>query len=189
MRMSKEAMAEHHQAIVAAAAKLFREGGIDRTSMAEVMQAAGLTHGGFYRHFDSKDALVAEAVTAAFDEFITWLASRKEKHGSGDAAAAFAARYLSDTHFKSPGQGCPVPTLGIDLAREDVDARKPFAEGVERLVAALAEGMGGNSCQRRAAALRRLATLAGAIVIARAVDGELAADVLAACRSPESDNE
>lgn len=182
-------MAEHHQAIVAAAAKLFREAGIDRTSVAEVMRAAGLTHGGFYRHFDSKDVLVAEAVAAAFDEFITWLASTKEKHGAGDAAAAFAARYLSDAHFKNPGQGCPVPTLGIDLAREDIDARKPFTEGVERLVAALAEGLEGNGRQHRAAALRRLATLAGAIVVARAVDSELAADVLAACRSPESDKE
>ncbi|WP_165351185.1 TetR/AcrR family transcriptional regulator [Ciceribacter ferrooxidans] len=187
MRVSKKAMAEHHQAIVSAAARLFREEGIGRTSVAEVMQAAGLTHGGFYRHFDSKEALVAEAVTAAFDEFVEWLASRKEKNGAGDAVATFSERYLSDAHFKRPGQGCPIPTFGIDLAREDQDARKPFAEGVERLVAALADGMRGNSRQRRAAAMRRLATLAGAIVIARAVDRELAAEVLAACRGPESE--
>lgn len=189
MRMSKEAMAEHHQAIVAAAARLFREAGIDRTSVAEVMQAAGLTHGGFYRHFDSKEALVAEAVTVAFDEFIEWLVSQTEKQGAVDAVEGFTARYLSDAHFRKPGQGCPIPTLGIDLAREDQDARNPFAEGVERLVAALAKGMQGNSRQRRAAALRRLATLAGAVVIARAVDGKLSADVLAACRGPESDKE
>lgn len=186
MRMSKEAMAEHHQAIVAAAAKLFREAGIDRTSVAEVMQAAGLTHGGFYRHFDSKDALVSEAVTVAFDEFVEWLAARTKKSGHGGAVAAFTERYLSDDHFESPGRGCPVPTLGIDLARGDQHARKPFAEGVERLVAALSEGMRGNNRQRRAAALRRLAALAGAIVIARAVDGELATELLAACRETGS---
>jgi TetR/AcrR family transcriptional repressor of nem operon len=186
MRMSKEAMAENHHAIVAAGARLFREAGIGGASVAEVMQAAGLTHGGFYRHFDSKEALVAEAVTVAFDEFVEWLASRTKKSGAGGAVAAFTERYLSDDHFRSPGRGCPIPTLGVDLAREDTDARKPFAEGVERLVAALAEGMRGNSRQRRAAALRRLATLAGAIVIARAVDRELAAEVLAACRSAEN---
>ncbi|MGE0283486.1 MAG: TetR/AcrR family transcriptional regulator [Rhizobiaceae bacterium] len=186
MRMSKEAMAKHHQAIVAAAARLFREAGIDRTSVAQVMEAAGLTHGGFYRHFDSKEALVAEAVTTAFDEFVEWLASRAKKTGAGGAAAAFTERYLSHDHFESPGRGCPIPTLGIDLARGDQDARKPFAEGVERLVAALSEGMRGNGRLRRAVALRHLATLAGAILIARAVDGELATELLAACR--EHDN-
>src|SRR5262249_19535338 len=118
---------------------------------------------------------------------VEWLALQTEKQGSADAVEAFTARYLSDAHFKKPGRGCPIPTLGIDLARQDQDARKPFGKGVERLIGALAEGMRGSRRERRAAALRRLATLAGAIVIARAVDGELAAEVLAACRSPESD--
>ena len=186
MRMTKEAMTEHHLAIVAAAARLLREGGIDRTGVADVMQAAGLTHGGFYRHFASKEALVAEAVAEAFDEFIEWLASEAKTKGPDGAVAAFTERYLSDVHLNNPGRGCPIPTLGIDLAREDQDARKPFAEGVERLVETLAEGMPGDSGQRRGAALRRLATLAGALVIARAVGGDLAAEILSACRSPGS---
>ncbi len=68
MRMSREAMADHHEQIVSAASRMLRERGIEGTSVADLMQAVGLTHGGFYRHFESKDALVAEAAEAAFAE-------------------------------------------------------------------------------------------------------------------------
>lgn len=186
MRMSKQAMADNHQTILAAASRLFREKGIDRTSVADVMQAAGLTHGGFYRHFDSKEALVDAAVSAAFDEFLPWLAERSVKRGGRNAAAAFAARYLSDAHVDAPGSGCPIPTLGVDLARQEQQGRMSFDAGVGRLIDALAEGMPGTARQRRAAAARQLAMLAGAVVIARAVDEELAAEVLAACRQADA---
>src|SRR5437868_1880760 len=106
MRMSKEAMARHHDEIVAGASRMLRERGIERTSVADLMQAAGLTHGGFYRHFDSKDALVAEAAQSIYDNLVQGLTTKAEKLGEVDAVADYVEKYLTRQHVSHPGAGC-----------------------------------------------------------------------------------
>jgi TetR/AcrR family transcriptional repressor of nem operon len=183
MRMSREAMARHHEEIVAAAARMLRERGVEGTSVADLMQAAGLTHGGFYRHFDSKDALVAEASEAAFAGMLDAIETSFEKLGAAEGLKRFVGRYLSSGHVKGPGSGCPVAALGAEAARAGAGVRKVFAERTRKQIDKLATGLKGDGAERRAKAARLLATLVGAVVVARASgDDRLAAEVLSACR-------
>src|SRR5260370_6003258 len=115
MRRSREAAAETRKRIVRAAARKFREQGIVATGLADLMKAAGLTHGGFYKHFASKDQLVAEATTAALDTVLEGMAA----HPTTSAAVA---AYLSARHRDNPASGCPLAALGGELARSDKKA-------------------------------------------------------------------
>ena len=144
-----------------------RERGIEGASVADVMSEAGMTHGGFYRHFDTKEALLASALQSAFDQIMAELDRRLAEDAPEVAVADFHAFYLSQGHVDQPGIGCPVAAVGA---------------GVNRMVEALAKGMKGSARARRAAALRELATLAGALVIARASDPDTARDMLSACK-------
>jgi len=116
MRKSREEAAETHKRIVQAAARQFREKGIAATGLAELMKAAGLTHGGFYKHFASKDQLVAEATAAAVDSLL------KEMAAHPTFKSALAA-YLSTRHRDNPASGCPLAALGDELARSGKEAR------------------------------------------------------------------
>ena len=183
MRMSKEAMARHHDEIVGAASRMLRERGIEGTSVADLMQAAGLTHGGFYRHFDSKEALVAEAAQSIYDNLVQGLATKAEKTSEAEAVADYVEKYLTRYHVSHPGAGCVMAALGVEAAREGADVQRVFANGTQRTIDKLAAGLSGTPAERRAKAIRTLTSLVGAVVIARAVgDGALSEEVLTANR-------
>lgn len=175
MRMSQADKDKSHARIVASAARLLRERGIDGASVSDVMNDAGMTHGGFYKHFANKEALVDSALEAAFAAFIATLTS-----GKPEAAQAWRALYLSDKHVDNPGYGCPVAALGSDVGRGSTDVKATFGRGVGDTVDALAATMTGSEEERRAAALQQFSMLVGAVVIARASDPDLAREVIAA---------
>src|SRR5215468_8928699 len=141
MRKSREAAAETRKRIVRAAARKFREQGIVATGLNDLMKAAGLTHGGFYKHFASKDQLVAEATTAALDTLLEGMAA----HPTTSAAVA---AYLSTRHRDNPASGCPLAALGSELSRSDREARDGATAGFVRLVDILA-GKAGTAEARR----------------------------------------
>ena len=188
MKVTKEKVAEHRSAIVAAAARLFRQRGFEKVSVAEIMKAAGLTHGGFYGHFVSKDALAAEACGAAFADSLT----RLPKAGSDDMDAefeAFLARYLSEKHRDRLQGGCPMAALATEVGHQDPAVQSCFSEGVERYIDTLEEGLSERSneskSERRQRAIATLAGLVGAMTLARATAKaapELSAEILAALR-------
>jgi len=181
MRVSQEEKERSHERIVASAARLVRERGIGSTSVADVMGEAGLTHGGFYRHFDTKDALLEAALQSAFDQMASGLEAQLGRDGP-EAAASYQAHYLSQGHMDRPGIGCPMAALGGEVARGPDALKAVFGAGVNRMIAKLAECMQGSDQEKQANAMRELAMLAGAIVIARASDPDTARIVLSACR-------
>ena len=184
MRVSREAMAEHRKQIVAAAARLLRERGIAGTSVADLMQAAGLTHGGFYRHFESKDALVAEAIASAFHDLLGTFEAAAGKDGAAPAVEKYLRLYLSERHVANPGYGCPLAAFGAEAAREGKLQRKALAEGAETSLDLIAAGLKGTPKERRVQALRIMTQMLGAVVLARAVgDEKLGAEILDAART------
>src|SRR6516225_9681422 len=102
MRMSREATVQSRKRILGAASKMVRERGVDATSIADVMQAAGMTNGGFYRHFQSKDEMIAAAIRAAFEEIVDRFDRRLEQSGAAAAIEAYVNEYLSDFHVEHP---------------------------------------------------------------------------------------
>jgi len=182
MRVSREEMAKSHRRIVDAAARLARERGIESSSVADVMGEAGLTQGGFYRHFESKDALMEAAVAWAFEVMGSALERRFARQGAKSAASSYRADYLSRPHLENPGGGCPMPSLAADVARGSARLKAAFGAGVSRAVSVLAGARTGSPAQQRDQAMRELAMLVGAVMIARASDPETAQAMLAACR-------
>src|SRR5256885_11676693 len=133
MRKSRIEAAKTRERIVTAAAAEFRQHGIAATGLADLMKAAGLTHGGFYRHFASKDQLVAEACSAAIatmNERVASSASRKRGRKGLEAAVA---DYLSTEHRDNPRDGCPLAALGSEMARADPPTRAAATPGVLKL--------------------------------------------------------
>ena len=167
MRMSREAMDEHHRAIVAGGARMLRERGIEGVSIAELMQSVGLTHGGFYRHFASKDAFVAEASAHAFAEVAAMRSGAGNTSEPKDQLEAWIEYYLSDQHMTSPGIGCPIAALAQDVHRSSDSVRAVFAEGIDHVLAWMSERLPGNTQARQALAARLLAAMVGAVVTAR----------------------
>lgn len=179
MRVSREEAAESRRRITDEAARLMRENGIAATSVADVMTAAGMTTGGFYKHFESKDHLAAAAVRAAFDSVLAPLRQVAEKKGPAPARAVYLKQYLSEAHVRHPGKGCPVAAMGADGGRAPDVLGAAFAEGVEEIL----DFLGGPDMRKadRAALIRQMSTLVGAVVLARAVgDGRLRDEILAA---------
>lgn len=178
MRMSREEKNESHKRILTSASRIVRERGLEGASVGAVMEDAGLTHGGFYKHFESKEALIEAALAEAFAEI-----ARVLEDGEPDrAVAAYRALYLSTDHKDNPGHGCPIAALGPEVAREPAHIKAAFGRGVRRIVAGLGRDKTGTAHVKAVAALRELSMLVGAIVIARASDEQTARDVLAACR-------
>ena len=157
-----------------------RERGIETTSVSDVMTDAGMTNGGFYKHFENKDALVTAALRTAFDDMMALMEARL---GSADALADYERFYLSEGHVASPGMGCPVAALSGDVARAPAALKAEFAAGVRRTVSTIADSLQGSAEDRKAAATRKLALMAGAVLIARASDRETAKAVLSAAAS------
>src|SRR5215471_20958340 len=124
MRYSLEHKAQNHENILAVAARAFRECGGDSSGIGRVMKQVGLTKGGFYRHFQSKDDLLVEAVARAFDEMGRGMVEAAKSAPEGQALRTMIERYLSTRHANSPGMGCVVAALGPELARKPVSVRK-----------------------------------------------------------------
>lgn len=183
MRVTQQEMDAGHQRIVDGAARLLRERGVRGTSVADAMNEAQMTHGGFYRHFKTKDDLVIEALRRAFDDFASPLLLRQQFEPAAAVAREFKTQYLSDEHVRSPGQGCPMPAIGGELARESDAVRREFGAGLQRVMAALSPGMAGEAGSQPAAAARELAMMVGAVVLARASDAATAQRILQACRA------
>ncbi len=180
MRSSREAAAENRERIVGVAAKLFRERGIAVVGVAEIMSHAGMTHGGFYKHFESKDALVDEACRHSFAEPGGNLRAAAEAAKPGEELKAIVDRYLSRRHRDNPGNGCAVAALGGEVGNRASPARNALAEGRERLVALVARYMKGESAKDRANAF--VALMVGALINARLADGTGSDAVLRAAK-------
>lgn len=169
MRRSREETARTRRGAVGAASRLFRERGIESVSVGEVMATLGMTAGGFYRHFASKEALAAEACAAAFAE--SGLA-----RDPGRSPEAMLRRYLGKAHRDAPAAGCPMPALASDMARQPAAVRRAYTEGVRDAIARIRQLAPGTGSRKR---LALLAGMVGALALARAVDDEaLSAGIL-----------
>jgi TetR/AcrR family transcriptional repressor of nem operon len=180
MRVTKDKAAEHRAAIVTAAARLFRERGFDGVNVAEIMREAGLTHGGFYGHFASKDALAAEACGLAF-------AGSNDRLRSRSDLAALLDAYLSAQHRDHPGNGCPMAAYGSDIARQGEAVQRRFCDGMEDYLAGLAGRLGEHrlSGDERQRAILMLSAAAGGLMLARAAAQsapDLSAEILRTVR-------
>lgn len=184
MRVSKAEAEKSRERIIEVASKLFRERGFDGIGVAELMKAAGLTHGGFYRHFTSKEDLMAQATAHALDR--AGDALRRWADGDdGKGLSAIAAAYLSAAHRDRPGEGCALAALGAEAARHGSPVRQTFTEAVRsglNILTSLAPGK--TERAKRERALVAYASMVGALVLARAVDDpELSGEVLNAVRT------
>jgi TetR/AcrR family transcriptional regulator, transcriptional repressor for nem operon len=181
MRVSREKCAESRKRILQAAATLFREKGFDGVCLADIMKAAGLTHGGFYGHFSSKEDLEAQALTLAMAQLLTnW--SQTVDSAAGTPLSALASQYLSPYYRDNRGEGCPIAALGCDAAREGERVRSALTAGLVPTLALLSNVVPGRSkAQRRRKAIAALAEMVGAMILARAVnDPALSNEILAA---------
>ena len=161
MKVSREQMAENRGRILNEASRLFREKGFDAVSVSEVMNAAGLTHGGFYGHFSSKDDLVAQTITHVL-----------AGDGRGeDDFRAFVGAYLSPRHRDDAADGCPTAGLVGDIRHQTLAARSAMTEGlrsqIDRISKALPEV---DADERRRVAIGSWAAMVGAVILARAID-------------------
>jgi TetR/AcrR family transcriptional repressor of nem operon len=170
MRHSREEAARTHARIVERAATLFRERGIDGIGLADLMHEAGLTHGGFYKHFDSKDGLAAEACAHGLSESARRMRRRAEKNPA-DPLASVIEGFLSAEHVEDAGRGCTVAALGSDMFRCAEPTRAAFTQGVAELIAIMTELQPEGSLEvRREAAMTSFAAMLGAVVLARGVN-------------------
>jgi TetR/AcrR family transcriptional regulator, transcriptional repressor for nem operon len=183
VRVSREQATKNRDLIVDTASRLFRERGFDGIGVADLMKGAGLTHGGFYGHFESKDDLAAEACGRALAKAAAkWEASLGD---GGEGLADIVEKYLSERHRDSPGSGCLVAALGADVARRDAPVRRSFTEGLMMLVDALTRHVTGSSkAAKRRRALATFAEMVGAVILSRAVnDRKLSKEILDATKS------
>jgi TetR/AcrR family transcriptional repressor of nem operon len=167
MRRSKEDKAASHERIVGIAAARIRESGTEQPGVAEIMRAAGLTHGGFYKHFGSRDELIVEAVEHAMTE--TESRVHELTAAAEDPLAAWADAYLSVEHREDPATGCAVAALGTDIHRVGGPAQDAYRSQVDRYLALLQPLLDGEEDAARRRATVTLSAMVGALTIARAL--------------------
>jgi TetR/AcrR family transcriptional repressor of nem operon len=190
MRVSRIQAAENRERILDAATRLFRERGIDGIGVDDLMKAAGLTHGGFYGHFKSKEDLVAQACARAVSRMRqNW--TNVVDQSTGDPLEALAATYLTPKHRDAPGRGCPMAALGSEIARQSHTVRRAFTDELRPFIDYLSSIVQGSSgVRRRQKALATLASLVGALIVSRAVDDPtLSNEILAAVATTMHNNE
>lgn len=184
MRYSREHKLETHARIVKKASVRLREKGAHGIGVADLMKEAGLTHGGFYAHFDSREALVIEAFAHAMDRSTERWRKLAEATPPEKRLATIVDSYLTPLHRDDPGHGCAVPSLGAEIARESPKTRKAFAAKLEQMIDMMAEQI--PDLPRRAARKRAMATIAtmmGTMVLARiAGNGDFSDEILGAGR-------
>jgi TetR/AcrR family transcriptional repressor of nem operon len=184
MRYSREHKLETHERIVKRASVRLREKGAHGIGVADLMKDAGLTHGGFYAHFDSREALVIEAFAHAMDRATERWRKIGETTPPEQRLATIVDSYLSPAHRDNPGHGCAIPTLGAEIARESPKTRRAFATKLEQMIDVMADqtpDISRKAARQQAAAA--IATMMGALVMARvAGTGEFSEEILAAGR-------
>jgi TetR/AcrR family transcriptional repressor of nem operon len=184
MRYSREHKQETHERIVKRASVRLREKGAHGIGVADLMKEAGLTHGGFYAHFDSREALVIEAFAHAMDRGTERWRKLGEQTPPEKRLAMIVDSYLTPLHRDDPGHGCAVPTLGAEIARESPKTRKAFAAKLEQMIDMLAgqiPDVSPKAARKRAMAV--LATMMGTLVMARVGgNGDFSDEILAAGR-------
>ncbi|WP_439374993.1 TetR/AcrR family transcriptional regulator [Bradyrhizobium sp. PMVTL-01] len=184
MRYSREHKQETHDRIVKKASVRLREKGAHGIGVADLMKEAGLTHGGFYAHFDSREALVIEAFAYAMDRSMEHWRKITGEASPEKRLALIAEAYLSALHRDNPGHGCSIPALGAEIARESPKTRKAFAGKLDEMIEMMTDYVPNQP--RKAArkqAIATLATMAGTMLLARiAGSSELSDEVLKAGR-------
>ncbi len=184
MRYSREHKLETHARIVKKASVRLREKGAHGVGVADLMKEAGLTHGGFYAHFDSREALVIEAFAYAMDRSTERWRKLAGATPPEKRLATLVDSYLTPVHRDDPGHGCAIPTLGAEIARESPKTRKAFAAKLEQMIDVLAAQI--PDLPRKAArkqAMATIATMMGTMVLARvAGSGEFSDEILGAGR-------
>jgi TetR/AcrR family transcriptional repressor of nem operon len=169
MKVSREQVAENRRKILDAASQLFRAQGFEAVTIADIMSAAGLTHGGFYGHFKSKDDLIAQTLAHVFSA---------GEQGEMDLLG-YAALYLTPDHRDDLAGGCPTAGLGPEVIRQAPDARRVMTEGVRRQIERLSRHAPGKSAaEARRAAIGSWAAMVGAVILARLVDDPVLSDEL-----------
>jgi TetR/AcrR family transcriptional repressor of nem operon len=188
MGHSRDEKARNHERIVEIASARIRESGTEKPGVAEIMEAAGLTHGGFYKHFHSRDDLIAQAADRTFADGENALVSLTD--GADDPLATFVDWYVSAEHRDNPAAGCGIVALGADVVRGDERVRGAYEAQVQRYLTHLTrllrtgddddDDAGGDGSADDAEARRRatvaLSTLVGAVLVARAVDDTALSD-------------
>ena len=177
MRVTREKAAENRERIVQTASRMFREAGFDGTGVDAIMKGAGLTHGGFYGHFGSKDDLAAEALTRA-------LSRNQERQRRFANLDDLVSEYLSERHRDDRANGCAVVALGADIARQGEGVRRGLTVYVRAQLDRYARLFRDRTAaSRRKRAIATLSGLIGALTLARAVDDQtLSNEILAAAR-------
>ena len=180
MRYSDSHKEQTRLRVLGEAATAIRTKGAERVGVAEVMAAAGLTHGGFYAHFESKDDLIAQAIThmfdAAYNDRFLFLTEGREPAA---AIASYVDSYLSPAHRLERANGCPIPTLSGDLPNLSERARARFTDGMDRVVAGLAKlakKLGAKNAE--ALAWSAIAEMSGALALSRTVSDKRAEAIL-----------
>ena len=173
MKVSREQVAENRQKILQAAAREFKARGFDAVTVADVMKAAGLTHGAFYGHFQSKDDLIAQTLAYALTSPV----------GPQTDPASFAARYLTGEHRDDMSGGCPTAGLSAETIRQSAEARTAMTDGLRRQIERLAEAASGDEAAQRRDAIGSWSAMVGAMVLARVSDDpKLSDEILAQTR-------
>lgn len=161
MKVTREQMAENRHRILDAASRLFKDKGFGAVSVAEVMKAAGLTHGGFYGHFSSKDDLVAQTLAHAL---------AADSVGDGKFST-FLGSYLSPRHRDNAASGCPTAGLAAAIRHQTPQAQAAMTEGLRAQIARIGEALQDlDPSDRRRAAIGSWAAMVGAVILARAID-------------------
>jgi TetR/AcrR family transcriptional regulator, transcriptional repressor for nem operon len=179
MKVSREQAAQNRARVLEVAGRLFRQKGFDGIAVAEIMKGAGLTHGGFYHQFGSKDELAAEACTQVLGE----AAAHWRKLGEGpDPLATLVTSYLSERHRDGAARGCAIPSLAAEAVRQPASIRTAFTKGLRDFIEVLATFVPGRAAAaRRENALATMSGMVGAMVLARAVnDPALSTEILQA---------
>lgn len=184
MRYSKDHKAETHERIVKNASVRLRERGAASLGVAELMKEAGLTHGGFYAHFASRDALIGEAFAHAMDQTAKRWRKRAEQAPEGKQLSSIVNGYLTAQHRDDVGNGCALPSLGAEVHRASPKTRKAVAAKLEEMIDVISEQMPAQTAKAaRREAIATLSTMMGTMILARmAGTGEFSDEVLAAGR-------
>jgi TetR/AcrR family transcriptional repressor of nem operon len=172
MRVSRTQAEQNRQMVIDVASRLFRENGFDGIGLKDLMEAAGLTHGAFYKQFASKDELAARASERALESATRKWSAAAEANPK-DPLGAVVAFYLSMGHREESGDGCPVVALGADAARQSEDVKASFEAGIRKYLEMLGPWVGdpdGEDATDKAMAV--LSTMVGAMVLSRAVNNK-----------------
>jgi len=179
MRVSKLKAAQNRERILASAARLFREQGISATGVDAITEDAGLTHGGLYSQFGSKEAIAAEAIQFALTRSKRVWQRALERNPGMRALPAIVDGYLSRAHRDAPGNGCVVAALGTDIARQPRRVRQAFTREIKDDLEFLSRLMPDDGGEDRFEdAIVTFASMAGALILARAVNDEELSDLI-----------